>query len=539
MGQKIGRFDAKNPADSGTGRGEQWSSRPTMTSATKMSFCALRLAVFLGLAGGVLHAEIESVTVNFDYVRSLAAEDVKTPYQPAQDSLPARLGGLTYDDYRNIRFRPLQALWRNDRLPFQLQFFHRGGLFRDKVTIHEFSATHVQEIPFMRDFFSYDLAKDLGSLHSSLGYAGFRVHTPLNRPKIYDELIAFLGVSYFRAIGAGQVYGLSSRGIAINSGLTDQKEEFPRFTDFWVGKPAAGDTSITLFALLKGPSVTGAYEFIVQPGKATIIDVRSELIFRREVSLPGIAPLTSMFWYGENTARPAGQMRQEVHDSDGLLVDDAAGEHLWQPLHNPTAPEMAITPVHHLTRFGLLQRDRRITSYEDLEAHYEQRPSAWVEPIGDWGEGSVRLVQLSTGTEYGDNIVAFWVPATRPVVGQPVKFNYRIVWSLGEPPAEGLGRVVNTHEGDLPNVPRGRLFWVDFTDEKFPARDAATLDAQIEVIGGGSVRHHSISAYPHIGGWRVAIETEAGAPGQTNVVRCQLRAGAKPITETWVYAWKS
>ena len=495
--------------------------------------------MLFALAGGVLPAAIEPARVTFEFVEALAEADVTVPYQAPADDLPARLGALTYDDYRSIRFRPEEALWRDDGLPFQLQFFHRGGLFRDKVTVREFSATHEQVIPFERDFFSYDLAKDLGAMHSSLGYAGFRVHTPLNRPDIYDEVIAFLGASYFRAIGAQQVYGLSSRGLAVNCGRPDQREEFPRFTDFWVGKPAAGDTALTIYALLKGPSVTGAYEFIVQPGKATIVDVRSVLIFRREVSVPGIAPLTSMFWYGENSGRPAGQLRQEVHDSDGLIVQDAAGSHLWQPLHNPGAPETTITPVHRLTRFGLLQRDRRVTSYEDLEAHYEQRPSAWIEPLGDWGDGSVRLVQLPAGTEYGDNIVAFWVPAERPVVGQPVRFNYRIIWSLGEPPADGLGRVVSTREGDLPNVLRGRLFWVDFTDENFATRDAATLEADIEVSQGGRVRHHSISPYPQIGGWRLAIETEADAPGQTITLRCHLHARAQPITETWVYAWKS
>lgn len=498
----------------------------------------IRLAVLFGLVAGVLSAAIEPATVTFDYVRALAEADVTVPYQAPGDDLPARLGALTYDEYRDIRFRPSEALWRDDGLPFQLQFFHRGGLFRDKVTIREFSATHEQVIPFERDFFSYELTRDVGSLHSSLGYAGFRVHTPLNRPDVYDELIAFLGASYFRAIGSQQVYGLSSRGLAVNCGLSDQREEFPRFTDFWVGKPAAGDTAITIYALLKGPGVTGAYEFIVQPGKATIVDVRTELIFRRDVSVLGIAPLTSMFWYGENSARPAGQMRQEVHDSDGFLVQDAMGSHLWQPLHNPAAPEFAVTPVHKLTRFGLAQRDRRITSYEDLEAHYELRPSAWVEPLGDWGDGSVRLVQLPAGTEYGDNIVAFWVPATRPVVGRPVQFNYRIIWSLGEPPSDGLGRVVNTHEGDLPNVARGRLFWVDFADENFATRDAAALDAEIEISEGGRVRHHAISPYPQIGGWRVAIEADALSAGQTVTLRCRLRANAQPISETWVYGWK-
>lgn len=510
-----------------------------MTRAKSGILVLIKLTVLCGLAGCVSPAAIEPVNVTFDHVRGLAAAAAAAPYADSAADLPASLGALTYDDYRNIRFRPAQALWRNDGVPFRLQFFHRGGIFREKVTIREFSATHEQVIPFVRDFFSYELTKDLGSLHSSLGYAGFRVHTPLNRPDLYDEVIVFLGASYFRAIGAGQLYGLSARGLAVNCGLPDQYEEFPRFTDFWVGKPKAGDTSLVIYALLKGPSVTGAYEFTVRPGKTTIVDVRTELTFRRDVSLPGVAPLTSMYWFGENATRPAGQLRQEVHDSDGLLVQDAMTGRTWQPLHNPGAPEFSDVPVHKLMRFGLLQRDRRISSYEDLEAHYELRPSAWVEPLGDWGEGAVRLYQLPTGTEYGDNIVAFWVPAAKPVAGRPVQFSYRTVWSLEEPPAEGLARVVGTHEGELPNVPRGRLFWIDFVDDGSGTRDPATMDVEIEITAGGRVRHRSVSSYPQIGGWRVAIEADAAQAGQAISVRCRLRAANQIISETWSYLWKS
>ena len=498
----------------------------------------MKLAGLFCLAAGAW-AAIEPVAVNFDYVRVLAEADAAAPYRAPADDLPARLAALTYDEYRDIRFRPAQALWRSDRLPFQLQFFHRSGMFRDKVTIREFSPTHEQVIPFEREFFSYDLAKDLGNLHSSLGYAGFRVHAPLNRPDYYDEVIAFLGASYVRAIGAQMVYGLSARGLAVNCGLPDQAEEFPRFTDFWVGKPAAGEVALTIYALLKGPSVTGAYEFVVRPGKATMVDVRTELIFRRPVPLPGVAPLTSMFWYGENSTRPPRQMRPEVHDSDGLIVQDVMGGRTWRPLHNPDAPEFADTPVQRLVRFGLMQRDRRIASYEDLEAHYEQRPSAWIEPRGDWGEGAVRLFQLPAGSEYGDNIVAFWVPAAKVVAGRPWEFAYRIVWSLGEPPTDGFARVVNTHEGNLPGSEHGRLFWVDFADEGFAGRNPAAMAAEIQVGDGGHLRYHSVSPYPQIGGWRVAIEADAAEAGQTVSVRCRLRAGAQPISETWSYVWKS
>ncbi|MDB6094591.1 MAG: glucan biosynthesis protein [Verrucomicrobia bacterium] len=510
-----------------------------MSKASSGFFLAFKMVVMCGLAGCAAPAAIEPVNVNFEYVRDLAAADASGPYQTPAKDLPPQLAALSYEDFRNIRFRPAQSLWRNENLPFQLQFFHRGFLFPEKITIREFSSTHEQVIPFVRDFFSYELTKDVGTLHSSLGYAGFRVHTPINRPDVYDEVIAFLGSSYFRAIGAGQIYGLSARGLAVDSGVVGTTEEFPRFTDFWVGKPAPGDTALTIYALLKGPSVTGAYEFIVRPGKATIIDVRSELIFRREVALPGVAPLTSMYWYGENSLRPLGQMRQEVHDSDGMTVLDAAGNRSWLPLHNPADPEFEVVPTEKVTRFGLLQRDRRIGSYEDMESHYEQRPSAWIEPQGEWGNGSVRLVQLPASSEYDDNIVAFWVPAAKIPVGQPVQYNYRIVWSLAEPANDGFATVVGTREGFLNKAKYGRVFWVDFADEQFATRDAAQLAAEVEVSAEGRIVHQSISPYPQIGGWRVFIETDAPVAGKTVNVRCRLRAGTKPISETWIYEWKS
>jgi glucans biosynthesis protein len=492
------------------------------------------LFLFVGSAAATL-AAVEDIRVDFDYVRGLAIGEAARPYKEPADDLPARLGSLNYDEYRSIRFQPGRALWRRDRVPFQLQFFHRGGLFRDRVTMHEFSGTHEQVIPFLREFFSYDGVKDLPSMHSSLGYAGFRVHTPLNQPGVYDELIAFLGTNYFRAIGAGQLYGLSARGVAIDSGLPGVAEEFPHFTDFWVGKPEPDATSITIYALLKGPSVTGAYEFVVRPGRATTVDIRTALIFRHDVQLPGIAPLTSMFWFGENSVRPRGEMRPEVHDSDGLIVDDDGLRRLWRPLHNPHDTLSTDVPAHKLVRFGLMQRDRKIASYEDLEARYEKRPSVWVEPRGDW-EGSVRLVELPTPAESGDNIVAFWRPAAKPVPGKPVEFRYRIVWSLLEPSNAGLAEVASTRQGELPGA--GRIFWIDFVDEKNTRRDLSEMVPVIELRGPGRIRRYSIVPYPDINGCRVAIETEGLARGQSISLRCHLRDKTEPVSETWSYMWK-
>ena len=478
-------------------------------------------------------AAVEDIHVDFDYVRHLAANEAAAPYRAPDNDLPARLGSLTYDEYRSIRFAPSQAMWRKDGLPFQLEFFHRGGLFRDRVTLHEFTNTNEQVIPFLRDFFTYQNINGLPQLHSTLGYAGFRVHTQLNRPGVFDEVIAFLGTSYFRAIGADQVYGLSARGLALNSGIPGVREEFPRFTEFWIGKPDKSDASLTLYALLSGPNVSGAYEFIVRPGKATFVDVRAELTFRTDAMLVGLAPLTRMFWFGENSTRPPGELRPEVHDSDGLVVDDGTARSLWRPLRNPREVTATVVPVQKLTRFGLLQRDRRLTSYEDLETRYEKRPSAWIEPRGDWDPGSVHLVELPDPAEHGDNIVAYWVPASQPVPGHPLEIRYRIVWSLADPPNGNLARVVNTREGTAPND--GRLFWIDFSDEKSTPRDLAGMEPVIELRGQSKIRHFSVVPYPEIHGCRVAIETDAVNPGQSISLRCHLRNKTEPVSETWSY----
>lgn len=497
-------------------------------------FVGLTLALVAALSA---RATIEPAQVDFEYVKRQAAAKAGSPYVPPKDDLPSTLGALTYDDYRNIRFRPPQALWKAEGLPFQLQFFHRGGLFREKVTLREFREGHEQVIPFMRDFFSYDLKKDLGWLKSSLGYAGFRVHYPLNLPSVYDEVIVFLGASYFRAIGAGQIYGLSARGLAIDTGVRERPEEFPRFTDFWIGKPQRDATSLTIYALLEGPTVNGAYEFVVTPGKATFVDVHAAIYFRNTNEVVGIAPLTSMFWYGENTDRPAGQPRPEVHDSDGLLIQDD-GKRFWRPLDNPREALTTILPVKKLDRFGLLQRDRLPASYEDLESNYQRRPSAWIEPRGEWGAGTVRLVELPTGHEYGDNIVAFWTPAVLPPAGQPLDMHYRLVWSLEEGAKAGVARVQATHVGTLPNTEHGRLYWIDFVDEKAGSRDATMMQAEVETAEGLHVRPPVVMRYPEIGGWRVALQVEADKLGHPLTLRCHLRSGRETISETWMATWQ-
>jgi periplasmic glucans biosynthesis protein len=504
--------------------------------------CSFIALVFAG--AGPARAAIEKLEVTYDYVGRLAAARATSPYKEPDRELPKRLAELGYDEIRDIRFKPEQALWRNEGLPFQLHLFHRTSAVREAVQIREFSATHVQTIPFIRDFFDYGKLGNLGNLRSSLGYSGFRLHYPLNRPDIFDELIVFHGASYFRALGAGQVYGLSSRGLAVDSGVPGQVEEFPVFSDFWIGKPRPGATSLTIYALLDSRRVTGAYEFVVHPGRPTVIDVRAELHAREKLELPGLAPLTSMFWFGKNSDRPQGDPRPQVHDSDGLLLHTADGTHLWRPLQNPR--EILNTDLRAVkpARFGLIQRERDISAYEDFEARYHERPSCWIEPVGDWGGGRVRLAELPTTNEYGDNVVAYWVPDQKPEPGKPFSFAYKMHWSLDQPGEDKLARVQSTRIGNLPGGGWGQLFWIDFAGSGLGQRKPDNLAAQIDILGtGAKIRHQTLIRHPGIEGWRVALQIEGENPppeGQKPKpveLRVRLRDGYEPVSETWVYTW--
>src|SRR5277367_3752478 len=242
----------------------------------------LILTIGLALPGPIADGA-ESAVVNLDYVAQRALERAQKPFHSPRADLPKVLqqDNLNYDKYREIRFRRDKALWTEDDLPFRIEFFHPGYLYQEPVHVNEFTATHVQPIRFVQDFFDYGKLDIANEIPSKTGYAGFRVLYPLNKTNQLDELGAFLGASYFRLLGKDQRYGMSARGLTLDSGESDRPEEFPIFTDWWLGKPQPGDTELTLFAILDSPSCTGAYEFHIHPGETTVADVDA-IIYLRE-----------------------------------------------------------------------------------------------------------------------------------------------------------------------------------------------------------------------------------------------------------------
>lgn len=473
----------------------------------------------------------------FDDVAKAAEQLASQPWKKAVAGLPKELESLSYDQYREIRFKPDGALWRGAKLPFELTFFHEGFRYDQPVRISEVSEQGVAEIKFDPAQFEYGGNKIDPEKVAGLGFAGFRVHFPLNNGTRKDEAMSFLGASYFRGIGKDQVAGLSARGLAIDTGLPSG-EEFPRFVEFWIEKPAAAAKELVIYGLLDSRRMAGAYRFVLKPGVETAVEVTARLYLREAVGKFGVAPLTSMFFYGENQ-RPAGEdYRPEVHDSDGLLLHAANDEWIWRPLVNPKRLLVTSFATANPLGFGLMQRDRDFARYEDLELRYDRRPSAWIEPKGSWGAGRVELVQIPSPDESNDNIVAYWVPDAAPPPRQPWDVEYRILWQKETDTRPPHSWVTQSRRGrGAFRTPEANIGMVlDFDGpllRKLPpdakVEGVVSNDASVEVLRRHTYRNDAT------GGWRMALELRRVDNSKPAELRAFLRMDNNPVSETWSY----
>ncbi|MGD9762187.1 MAG: glucan biosynthesis protein [Candidatus Binatia bacterium] len=465
---------------------------------------------------------------------ALAAE----PYKERQQKVPdwMLVGSMTYDQWRDIRFRPDHALWRDRQLPFQVQFFHPGLYYDRTVRVNVIEPDGVHPVPFDPERFDYGKNTFADRIPRDIGYAGFRIHYPLRNPNYLDELIVFLGASYFRALGRDNLYGLSARGLAIDT-VEPSGEEFPVFIEYWLEPPAPDANHVVVYALLDSRSLAGAYRFDIKPGEQTAVDVEAKLYPRRQVAKLGIAPMTSMFFFGENTVRHFDDFRPEVHDSDGLLIHFAGGEWLWRPLDNPTRINTSSFVTTNPKGFGLIQRDREFASYQDVETRAELRPSAWVEPAGDWGEGHIELVEIPTTSELVDNAVAYWVPDKPLQPGSPRSLEYTLYWFSDDRARPPGGRVVATRR-DRGTVPGGYRFVVDFNGDRL--RDLPADRPPTAVISAGpgpdaaDLLDQHVVKNPGTGGWRVSFQLrpKTNAPVE---LRAFLTEAGDVLSETWSY----
>lgn len=504
------------------------------SACTKESTTGKRLFSAL-MAGSVLLGLLGASPVwafSLEDVSAKAKELAGQKFQAPKSNLPPALRDLKFADYQKIHFRRDKVEWADDKTPFKLSFYHEGMQFDTPVKINEVTASTVEEIKYDPSRFDFgDLQIDPKSVEN-LGWAGFRVMYPINKSDKLDEVMTMLGASYFRVVGKGQVYGLSARGLAIDT-AAPSGEEFPRFREFWIEKPNPDDKQLIIYALLDSPRSTGAYRLVLRPGTDSVVDVQSRVYLRDQVSRLGIAPLTSMFLFGQNQPSKVLNYRHELHDSTGLSIANGNGEWIWRPLNNPKHLSVSSFTIENPKGFGLLQRGREFYRYEDLDDRYDKRPSAWVETRGDWGKGTVNLVEIPTADETNDNIVAYWNPEKLPEAGQPLEFNYRLHWSMDEdslhsPDVAWVKQTMRStgdvKQSNLVRQADGSLaFLVDFTGPKLKAMlDDAQVRGQVSVSDNADVVENNVRYNPETQGWRLTLRIKVKDPSKNVEMRAAL-----------------
>ncbi len=517
------------------------------TVLTGLGF-SLFLAATTSLTTPLLAQEHDSgVAFDFDNFSARLEAMAAEPYAPVRVDIPAGFESLDYDAYRLIQYRGEASKWAGEPAGYQLQAFHLGWLYNEPVKVFEIENGTARPIAFQASDFNYHDA-NVGEAAESAefpGVAGIRVNYPLNRPDAVDELVTFLGASYFRALGRNNIYGASARGIVLNSWV-DVPEEFPRFSEFYIEKPSEG-APLVVYAALESPSLTGAYRFVITPGndaeQASVMDVTARLFFRTDIKELGVAPLTSMFLYAEANRGGFDDYRPQVHDSNGLLIERASGEVLWRALNNSDWLGNSYLAETNPKAFGLYQRGRDFESYQDAGAHYERRPSIRVEPVGEWGQGMVRLIEIPAKLEADDNIVAFWIPSEPALAGEKREYQYRLVWGDLDPdPASKMAHIVETRAGvggvsGVENASNLRKFVVDFKGGDLDTMPAGTPIDVLASVGGGVMRNSVLSRVDANGVWRLVMDVEA-EPGATLELKAYLIGLGTKLTETWLYQWR-
>lgn len=477
---------------------------------------------------------------SYAWLKGHAKSLSEQPYQEMQSSLPEGLRGLDWDEYQQIQYNKDNALWRDDELAFRTELFHLGLYFEKPVQVYELNEGVVTRVEYSPSMFDYGKSEiNSETLPSDLGFAGFRMQFQNDWKR---DFISFLGASYFRAVGKEMQYGLSARGLAVNTALP-KPEEFPMFTHFWLQKPQKGSEKVIVFALLDSPSVAGAYRFEILPGDVLTSRVDAAIYPRTKIERLGVAPLTSMYMIGENSRRANWDWRPEIHDSDGLFMHTGNNEWIWRPLANPRELRFNSFSDHNPKGFGLMQRDRDFDHYQDDGVFYDLRPSLWIEPLNDWGKGAVQLVEIPTLDETFDNIVAFWNPEKPVEPGQELLYSYNMYWGSNLPTQAERAKVVDTFTGIGGVIGKKREYYskrfvVDFSGGRL---SMLAEDAEVEaVIKSSDGRVEITSARPQhaIDGYRMMFDlVPPDNSTQAIDLRAYLAVNGQPITETWVYQW--
>ena len=475
---------------------------------------------------------------DFNDVAKRARQLAQKPYKKPDSKLPAALQNLGAQKYREIRMKGDLVLWRAAKNAFEVELLHPGDVYTAPVKINEVTAKGVQSLPFAPELFDYgETGLDPRTLaKAGQGFSGLRIR--YSNGKNMDDLLQFQGASYMRGHLRGNARGQTgalARGLAIDTAL-NSGEKFPQFTEFWIERPSNSDRELSLYALLDSPDVTGAYRFVLRPGTESVVDVKVQLYPRKTPEKLGIAPLTSMYFYGENQQRPTDDYRPEVHNSDGLAIHGGDGEWLWRPLSNPKRLLVTSFAQNNPAGFGLVQRDRQFSNYEDLYMLYDNKPSVWVEPKGKWGEGRIEVVQIPSPNEWNDNIVAYWVPDGLPKDREAAIWEYRLSWYRdGRRPPHAWA--TQTRWGQAHRKAEGVVgLMVDFEGPALKPHDASNpLEAVASCDGNGKIIASRTYYNEATGGWRLELQVHRNDATKPVEMRAFLRKDNTTLSETWSY----
>ena len=476
---------------------------------------------------------------DYTSLQGLVARLAKQPYKPAAKPLAPFFDQLKYDGHRQIRFKENAAHYGELGNSFRVEFFHPGWTAKKTVGMFDLADGASTPIKYDSKLFDWGQLKVPENTQYPDGFAGFRVLAPDSFLNRRFEYLVFMGASYFRAVTTELGYGLSARGLSINT-IGGEPEEFPDFTHFWFQKPQPGERFFKCLALLDGPSVVGAYSFESMPGKTTEMFIKGTVFLRKPVKSLGISPFSSMFWFGENSSPKPYDFRPEVHDSDGLQIELGDGTHLWRPLDNtPGQLRLSLFQADKIKGFGLSERDREFKNFEDLEAVYHRRPAVWVEPIIGFDKGNVTLVEIPTGEETWDNIVAFYQPTEMPTAEKPLDFSYRLQWLDQKEPGK-FAKTLATRRGYVMDS-KDQLYVVDFTKGEIQGDKPADWvpDTLVKITSGDAkILDQRAMKNPETGGWRAFFKLNI--PDKTNLIEmtCELKDKDKVISERWMYQWR-
>ena len=522
----------------------------------------LPLFAISSLVAGPLFADDFSFGKLCETTRKMAA----APYAPAKLELDDFWKNLTYDQHRDIRFKMESGLWAKEKLPFSIDFFHPGWTAKKMVTLHEVADAKSSPLKFDLSLFDYGKQKVPAGTPPPPGYAGWRARCHLNSQDYMDEFLVFLGASYLRAIPANSPYGLSARGLSINSGLPGVPEEFPDFTSFYLQRPDEKAKEIKAWAVLEGESVAGAYQFTITPGVETVMDIEAEITLRRPVKQLGLAPFSSMYWFGEGTHPKPLDFRPEVHDSDGLLLELESGNLHYRPLeHTHNQFRHCVFSMKNPRSWSLLQRDRSFSTYQDPEARYHERPSVRVEPVTGFDQGEIHLIEMPTTDETNDNVILVWKPTPDLEVGKPFRFHYRLRW-MRDPAPSGLFAVRDTRSGTPVQKPDEILIAIDFAKPLQPEKKVGEPKwDDISAIKPVVTLNQKSAKLLHVGLSDMSMSNVDNLPagiGRSDLLHmpqvlraffvidppkdldhidmtCELQdASGKAVSERWVYLWK-